>query len=167
MVEGREFDALFRKYYGELYGFARHFVAVDADCEDIVSDAFEDVWRSLDQLQMETVRPFLYKNVRNKCIDHLRRQGTRRQHAELYARLTIGYDDPSKLLELKEREAAVVRVLQALPDYTRRIFTACYVDRKQYREVADELGISPNTVKKYISQALQLLREQREKYKKY
>ena len=167
MVEEREFNTLFRKYYGELFCFARRFVTIDADCEDIVSDAFEDVWRNLPDFEVETVRPFLYKSVRNKCIDHLRRTATRRQYATLMAMATQGYDSADWLAELNERERFVAQVLSSLPDYTRQIFTDCYVHRKQYAEVAEALGISTSTVKKYISKALQLIAQQREKAKNY
>jgi RNA polymerase sigma-70 factor (ECF subfamily) len=164
MVSEREFDTLFRNLYGELYVFARRFIAHEADCEDIVSDAFEDVWRNLSCLTSATVRSFLYRDVRNKCIDFLRRQTVRRQYADLMASVTQGYDSADGLTELHERERIVSDVLESLPDYTRQIFTACYVDRKQYAQVAEELSISPNTVKKYISQALKLIVGQRQKH---
>ena len=83
------------------------------------------------------------------------------------ATVTRDYDSADWLAELNEREHIVAQVLDSLPDYTRQIFTACYVDRKQYAEVATELGISTSTVKKYVSRALQLIAEQREKDKKY
>ena len=163
MTEKGDFDQLFRMLYAELHSFARRFLSREADCEDIVCAAFEDVWRNFAAIEREAARAFLYKNVRNKCIDHLRREGTHRRHAELYARLTEGYDHTDLLAEMHEREQIVQRVLDSLPDYTRQIFTACYVDRKQYREVAEEMSISPNTVKKYISRALSLIAEQRKK----
>ena len=161
MFDHTDFDELFRLYYAELFLFARRFLAREADCEDMVSAAFEDVWRNFGAIEREAARAYLYKNVRNKCVDHLRRDATRRRHAELYARLSEGYDHADRMAELHEREQIVSRVLNSLPDYTRQIFTACYVDRKQYREVAEEMGISPNTVKKYISRALRLIAEQR------
>ena len=161
MTEKGEFDQLFRLLYKELHSFARRFLTREADCEDIVSAAFEDVWRNFATIERDAARAFLYKSVRNKCIDHLRRDATHRRHAELYARLTEVYDHADHLSELYEREQIVRRVLDSLPEYTRQIFTACYVDRRQYREVAEEMGISPNTVKKYISRALRLIAEQR------
>ncbi len=161
MTDKGDFDQLFRLLYSELRTFARRFLTREADCEDMVSAAFEDVWRNFTDIEPDTARAFLYKNVRNKCIDHLRRDATHRRHAELYARLTEGYDHADQLAELHEREQIVRRVLDSLPDYTRKIFTACYVERKQYREVAKEMEISPNTVKKYISRALALITEQR------
>jgi len=161
MFERGDFDQLFRLYYAELYLFARRFLPREADCEDMVSAAFEDVWRNFAAIEREAARAYLYKSVRNKCIDHLRRDATHRRHALLYARLSEGYDHADQLAELHERERIVAQVLDSLPDYTRRIFVACYVDRKLYREVAEEMGISPNTVKKYISQALAIISEYR------
>lgn len=161
MTDKSDFDKLFRMLYAELHSFARRFLSQEADCEDMVSAAFEDVWRNFNAIEHEAARAFLYKSVRNKCIDRLRRNDTHRRHAELYARLTEGYDHADQLAELHEREQIVRKVLETLPDYTRQIFTACYVDGKQYREVAEEMNISPNTVKKYISQALRLIRNER------
>ena len=46
MIDHDDFDQLFRLLYGELYAFARRFLQREADCEDVVSAAFEDVWRS-------------------------------------------------------------------------------------------------------------------------
>lgn len=158
-----DFEQLFLHYYGELFAFARRFLPREADCEDVLSAAFEDTWVRFDDIAPEAQRAFLYKTVRNKCIDHLRRDATRRRHAQLYALLTEGYEQAAQLVELKEREQIVRNVVDALPDYTRQIFTACYVDRKKYHEVAEEMGISPNTVKKYISQALHIIAGHRKK----
>lgn len=39
------------------------------------------------------------------------------------------------------------------------VLRLCYYEHKTYREVAEQLGISPDTVKKHISKALRTLRE--------
>ncbi|MBR0268399.1 MAG: RNA polymerase factor sigma-70, partial [Prevotella sp.] len=46
MTEKGDFDQLFRMLYAELHSFARRFLSREADCEDIVCAAFEDVWRN-------------------------------------------------------------------------------------------------------------------------
>lgn len=163
MIEESAFDGLFRRYYTELYIFAKRLVLTDADSQDIVSEAYEDVWNNMARLEVDTVRAFLYKNVRNKCIDHLRRLATRRNYVQLMSRITQEYDMADRLTELHERESIINEVLDSLPDYTRQIFTACYVDHKKYIEVAEEMGISTSTVKKYIVRALRLIAEKRHK----
>jgi RNA polymerase sigma-70 factor (ECF subfamily) len=163
VIEESAFDGLFRRYYTELYIFAKRLVLTDADSQDIVSEAYEDVWNNMARLEVDTVRAFLYKNVRNKCIDHLRRLATRRNYVQLMSRITQEYDMADRLTELHERESIINEVLDSLPDYTRQIFTACYVDHKKYIEVAEEMGISTSTVKKYIVRALLLIAEKRHK----
>jgi len=166
MAERSAFDRLFMQHYTELCIFAKRFVPEDAACEDIVSDAFEDVWCNIGKIEEKGLRPYLYVNVRNKCIDHLRRQATRRQHARLYAQLTTDYDHAERMAEEHERNRIVRQVLDALPDHTRRIFSLCYVDQHSYQEVADTLDISPSTVKKHVSRALRLIAEMRKSLKK-
>ena len=165
MIEKEEFDVLFGMYYGELFVFARQMLSSDADCEDIVSDVFEDMWHHLSRIEKPYLRAYLYKSVRNKCIDYLRRQQTRQQYAELMATASRVYDGADAMMEQNERERIVSEVLNSLPDYTRQIFVACYVEHHSYQEVAERMNISVNTVKKYISRALSLIAEQRKKYK--
>lgn len=165
MIDIEEFDVLFGKYYGELFVFARQMLSSDADCEDIVSDVFEDVWHNQSRLEKPYLRAYLYKSVRNKCIDFLRRQQTRQHYAELMAAASRVYDRADATMEQHERERIVCEVLNSLPDYTRQIFVACYVEHHSYQEVAERMNISVNTVKKYISRALSLIAEQRKKYK--
>lgn len=42
---------------------------------------------------------------------------------------------------------------------TRQILEACYIDKKKYREVAEEMNMSTSAVKKNLTKALNLLRE--------
>lgn len=43
---------------------------------------------------------------------------------------------------------------------TRHILEECYVRRKKYQEVADELNISVSAVRKHIVKALSVLRKE-------
>ena len=165
MNERKDFDRIFREYYHELYCFAMQFLHDDDDARDIVHDAYEDVWRHFQSMEVAGARGFLYKNVRNKAIDLLRRQETRRNYAELYAKVSVPYDESSEPMELEERERIVQEVLESLNPPTKEIFIWCYVDRKHYKEVAERLNVSVSMVKKHISKALALIREKRKKIK--
>ena len=71
--------------------------------------------------------------------------------AYLYAELPeVEYDE--RLID------KVWRVVNELPEQTHLIFIACVVEGKKYREVADECGISVNTVNTYVKRAYKYLR---------
>lgn len=57
--------------------------------------------------------------------------------------------------------------LEELTPRTQQIVRLCYVERKKYREVAMELGISESAVKKHIMQALSYMRQKFRGHKFY
>lgn len=163
-MENKEFDQIFRQYYQELYFFAMQMLHDPEDSKDVVSDAFEEVWTHFSSVKKETVRYFLYRIVRNRCIDTLRHKKIQMQHAELMLQVTKPYDESMDTLEWQEREARVKEILDAMKPPTRDIFIACYVDHKKYAEVATLMAISIDTVKKHIKKALRFIREKRQQY---
>ena len=162
MEDIKDFDWVFRQYYEELYFFAMQFLHDMEESRDVVSEAFEDVWVHYASIKKETVRFYLYRIVRNKCIDYLRHQKIHQQYAELMQQITKGYDESMTTVEWQEREAHVQKILDSLQPPTRDIFIACYVDHKKYAEVAELMAISIDTVKKHIKKALRFIRERRQ-----
>ena len=164
MEDRKEFDEIFRLYYSQLYFFARQFLMDTEDCQDIVSDAFEDVWLNFSSIRADAAKSFLYTDVRRKCIDRLRHLNTQRQYAEVCRKITECYDTDDGIREMEERERIIGQVIDDLQHpTTREIFVACYVDHKKYVSVAEEKGISVSTVKKHIVKALKAIRERNDK----
>ncbi len=153
-MDKKEFDRTFRMFYAELFVFANQIIHNETWCRDLVSDAFESAWMHIDTLQANTARAYLYKSVRNNCVNFLARENHKEKYITFYKHITTGVDDTDFLAERDEREAIINDVLMRLPEPSRDIFKRCYVDGKKYKEVASELGISTSTIKKYIMKAL-------------
>ncbi len=159
MHEIKEFDQLFRLYYEPLYRFALQFVADSEECHDIVSGAFEDVWRSFEHIEAATVKSFLYTNVRNKCIDFLRRQKCQRRYLQYVEHVSERFSHSLQQIEHEEMQSLLDQFLGEMKSPTREILEACYLHEKKYKEVAAEMNISIATVKKHMVRALKTLRE--------
>lgn len=155
-----DFDNVFRRYYEPMYFFARHFVDEEEACRDLVMDVFEDLWRHRGGVKTEAAKSWLFVDLRNKCIDYLRRQNRARQYEVTALLLNEEWAETTDPLEQQERERIVARRLDALPETTRRIFEACYVEGKRYKEVAEEMNISISTVKKHVVRALRIVKSQ-------
>ena len=67
--------------------------------------------------------------------------------------------DTSMPLEEEQLVDIVQKAIDALPDECRRVFIESRMEEKSYQEIADELGITINTVKYHIKNALRQLRE--------
>lgn len=162
MGQEKEFKRLFREYYPQLYAFAFGMVKDDEACRDIIGDAFEKLWTQLDDIKDGNERGFLYRVIRNKCIDRIR-NNVSRQRYEVFYKSVYGDEADYSDIRLKETESKIEKMYQligTLTPQTRHILEACYFQDKRYADVAEELDISTSTVKKHIVQALKVLRKE-------
>lgn len=162
MGQEKEFKRLFREYYPQLYAFTFGMVKDEEACRDIIGDAFEKLWTQLDDIEDGNERAFLYRVIRNKCIDRIR-NNVSRQRYEIFYKGIYGDEADDSGIRLKETENRIEKMYQlinTLTPQTRRVLDGCYFQGKHYAEVAEELGISTSTVKKHIVQALRILRKE-------
>lgn len=161
MENVKDFDEVFRLYYPLMLSFARKFVNDDAACEDIVNDAFEEVWRHFSAIKRESAKSFLFTTVRRLCIDYLRHVKCQTRYAEFVEIVASRYIDTEARICNEDLSRVARRVVEELGPPTSEIFKACYVDGKKYREVAEEMGYSVASIKKYMVRALRAIREKR------
>ncbi len=167
--EGQEegYRYLFQRHYAPLCAIAYEYVRDDFVAETIVADVFFHVWQIRQRLIVHTsLRNYLAVGVRRHCLDWLRE----RQHRPLVpateAMTEQAADDSYPLVRLLdgELEEVVRKAVDTLPCDCRRVFAMSRYDGKKNNEIAQELGISVNTVKYHLKNALRLLRANLRQY---
>ena len=156
--EEQRFHTLFVEMYPKLVRYATALMTDADEARDIVSDVFERAWQRHSTLDEETDHAWLYAAVRNACLNRLKHLKVEQEHIEAIieatrADMTDNYRQHEALLRHAEE------IARNLPEPTRSILRLCYWDKQTYKQVAEHLGISPDTVKKHISKALRILRE--------
>jgi RNA polymerase sigma-70 factor (ECF subfamily) len=95
--------------------------------------------------------------VRNRCLDHLRRKGV--QTESLKPHDTYGIIEEDDAEQRSAIEARLWTAIDSLPEKCRQIFLMSKRDGLKYEEIAEELGLSVNTVRNQISKALNTLKD--------
>lgn len=151
-------EDLFRLNYRPLCMYALHYLQ-DADLvEDVVQECFTVLWEKLKQgIPVANRRAYLYMSVRNRCLDHLRRKGVPTESLRPYD--TYGIIDDDDAEERSHVEARLWTAIDSLPEKCREIFLMNKRDGMKYEEIAEDLGLSVNTVRNQISKALKMLKE--------
>ena len=157
---------LYRHFYKALVAFAIQAVETQESAEEIVQDIFVKTWQKHNTFKSTaTLKAYLYNGVRNECISHLRRQQTAqeriRQFEKDYHQLQMGTEE-SMAGSLPHREEAIRQLLLAidsLPPKLRELFLLA-IRGKSSEDIAQEMGITLQTVKKQRQRGLERLRKE-------
>jgi len=144
--------------WSTLVAFAHRILGGAGDPEGTVQMTFARLWaRRRDLDDTGSLRSLLYTMVRNACLDELRRQ--RRQDRILAEDLhppppKTPYEDVQGAELHRLAAAAVAR----LPNRRREVFRLVREENLSYKEVAQVLNLSTQTVANHMSLAMADLR---------
>ena len=161
----KAFRHIFDKYYNLLCRFANQILNDSSLSEEIVDDAIFYLWEHRADIEItHTVRAYLLRSVRNRCLNEINSLSHRTEHyfstyisddnLEFMDTLFSDSNHPLGMLIEQELEDELMRSIELLPEECRKVFKKSRFEQKKYEEIAQELGISVNTVKYHIKNAL-------------
>jgi len=152
------YSLLFRKYYTGLCNHAVKFLYSKTEAEDLVSDLFIKMLenKSFDRITT-SYEAYLYRAVRNRCIDFLR-TGLQLPVMEVYPAPEID-DEPEVILLQDEMIQLLNEAIDGLPPVCKQVFLLHRYEGKAQREIARDMGISLRTVEVHNYNALKSLRQ--------
>lgn len=160
------FNKLFVKFYSPLCKFAWRYVRSSHISEELVQDAFLEVWELRASLDSDkSIKSYLYQIVRNRALNHLKHKSIAREHNKDIA--WINSTPITQLHNFKEQSEfvrAAQKAIDELPDGARQIYKLSRKDGLTYREIAEVLDLSPKTVESQMSRALKILRRELSDY---
>ena len=153
---------LFKAHSADLVRMARLFVDDRNAAEDLVQEAFIRLSRSLARLESaDKAPPYLRSIVLNLARDHNRRglMSLRHQQAQDHQRDLASAEDE---VVRSQDQQAVAEALRALPPRQRDAVTLRYYLDLPVAEIADTMGVSPNSVKTHLKRGLAALEDRLE-----
>ncbi|MEM9143211.1 MAG: RNA polymerase sigma-70 factor [Bacteroidota bacterium] len=151
------FKRLFEDLYGDLVNYANEYLYHVNSSEDVVQEVFIYLWENSEKIDIKTnIKGYLYVMVRNRCLNTLKSVNitdTARVF-EMQAIFDPDYD-PDHLFEEDRNPdyAQMLKILESLPSRMRAIVQLRFVNNYKYAEIADELGVSVNTIKTQLRRA--------------
>ena len=150
-------EVLVTTYSDELVRFAFGYVKSEAAAEDVVSDSFATLFMKAKSFsEDDQLRAFLYKIVRNRSVDYLRRHRRELPLDAVEGALSVS-DAEGRLLE-KERDEALHRCLAQLPTQYREVLELTWFEEFSNEQVASILGKSAKQVYNLRARAKETLK---------
>jgi RNA polymerase sigma-70 factor (ECF subfamily) len=154
---------LYDRFGRPAYALALRIVRDASQAEDVVQEAFLDLWRTAERFDPSRSRPgtYLLTFVHRRAVDLIRREQARPQRGgdvdDVAARATA--DDIPAALVASEQGATVRRALAGLPPPQRQVLELAYFNGLSQSEIAEQIGEPLGTVKSRTHVALSRLRE--------
>lgn len=154
-------ENIFKEHHARLCHFAWQIIRDREATKDIVQDAFLVYWNNKASVPNDpiAIKNFLYKLVKNACLNKIRHDKVVNQ----YAKLTGNSEREESQIVAKIIRAEVVseihKILKTMPDGCQTVFRMGYIEGLTNVEIADKLQISVNTVKTQKQRGLKIIKK--------
>jgi RNA polymerase sigma-70 factor (ECF subfamily) len=105
-----------------------------------------------------SISPYLFKSVKNNTLQVLKKE-SKYQFDDIEKVVNnLMEEDQLDFATLEEEKKKLFEQVEALPEKSKEVFKAIVLENMKYKEVAEHLDISVNTVKTHYARALKQLR---------
>lgn len=159
---------LVKKHFKSVYNFLYQYVSDAQDAEDLTQDVFVKVWKNLKKFDPEkSLKTWIFSIAKNSAIDLLKKKkvkpfSTMEDEGEEGAMIESIIDTepfPDELMRRSDIAKILNRAVRKLPTLYRIVLFLYYRDGLNFREIAESLGESIDTVKSRHRRAITMLRK--------
>ncbi|WP_430810723.1 MULTISPECIES: RNA polymerase sigma-70 factor [unclassified Carboxylicivirga] len=153
------FADLYDCYYARFVHYANGFVTDFDVCRDIVQELFVKVWeRKLYELNQTEFEKYLYRSIKNACIDHLRKEKSNPSTSLTILQALIQQSEESvSEMEMKELVDKIKTQFDQLPEKTALVFKKSRLGGMSNADIAEDLNLSVKGVEFHITKARKYL----------
>lgn len=163
LIEGNEdvFTAIYEQYSEKVYRLAFRFLKDKALSEEVVQETFINVWLSREKLDPEgNMWLYLYVVAKRLSLNSLRQACKSNDFVENLLNFMEEQNSTEEEVLARDLEQFTDKIIERLPRQQQLVFKLSRVEGLSHKEIAEQLHISPNTVKNHMVEALKTLRSQ-------
>lgn len=157
MQDKKAFQQVFETFYPRLVAYSYKFTYNQSVSEDLVQESFIYIWENSSNLKIKkSLQAYLFTMVRNRSLNYLKKINLTDSHHLIDISNFLTEDFQEKMFFEKDMGALKQKaeeILQCLPEKMQEIFKLKIMHGFSYKEIADEMGVSVNTVKTQLKRA--------------
>jgi len=159
--EVKAFDKIFEIYNQKLYRFAKSILKNREDAKDVVQEVFVRIWQNRNEIkEYSTFKSYLFTIAYNIIVDHFRKRLKDKKYKDfLEANINEVDSSQEKHIEFSDLNKLYEQSVEQLPPRRKLIYKMNRNEGLTYKEIAERLNISRNTVRNQMAKTLQFLRK--------
>jgi RNA polymerase sigma-70 factor (family 1) len=154
------FNLIFKNYNQKVFNFCLQLLKKKQDAEEVTQEVFIALWQNRERMELNTsLTTYIYRIARNQIYNIYRKSFYIQAYIEylnasdkkpdLFTEDQVLYNELNKFLN---------ETIEDLPPKRKEVFKLSRFEGLTYKEIADRMKISENTVDVQIRKALGFLR---------
>ena len=158
--DANAFTEIYELYKDKVFAFAFILTKSKNIAEEAVQEVFFKLWEKREQINTELSFTAYVKKIAYHCIIDFFRKVKRDRTIQQKLQdnmLALQHTHEDELIE-KELQKLYQQAIAQLPPQRKRIYTLSRDQHYSYEEIAGEMGLSKNTVRNQMADAIQSIR---------
>ena len=155
------FYNIYERYCKRLHAFVLRYLKIDADAEEIVQEVFVKLWETREKIDVySSFESYLFSIAYNTTMSQFRKRLSEKKYLDYISSLQ-GFNETQDLtdeIHFNELNERLSKLLDELTPRQKEIFLLSREEGLSQAEISEKLGLSINTVKKHMVNALSLLK---------
>jgi RNA polymerase sigma-70 factor (ECF subfamily) len=150
------FDAIYSFFSPKLQKFVFSLIKTEDDTEDVVHEVFVKIWENKEKLKNHaSFDSYLFSTAYNTTISFLRSKAKDAKYIEYVNLVQVEIEEPDSNDWLNSHEFydRLNSLIEEMPLRQREVFKMRHFQKNSYKEIAEALNISVNTVENHIVKA--------------
>lgn len=146
----------------ELRGYLRAKFSAHLDVDDLVQETYARLLQAREQAPLRSAKAYLFTTARNAAYDYFRRRKIVAIDGIAEIELLPVFEDRPGVAEAvchDQELQLLAEAIQALPDRCRRVLTLRKLHGLSHRDIAQQMGITENTVNAQVAIGVLRLRD--------
>ena len=160
-IQTAQLERALEKYERLIFSICYRMVGDYFEAQDATQETFLTYYKVLDRFDGQNEKAFLTKIATNKCLDFLKRKGSKEMPSEsevLESRAGTVSSPEERLLEEEVKEELAIACRDLKPPYGQIAYEFYCCDRTA-REIAEQKGIKLKTVQTQVLRAKKMLQK--------
>lgn len=156
----RTYKKVFELFYPIILRYAFSKTKSIEEAEEITQETFTLLYLHRTKVQSaKDLYPYLFVICKRLCISHFRKslQQEKVDISVVDYNIDLSYD-AEKEIHFSELNAILEQIISTLSPQQQRVYRMCRIEALPQQQIADEMGLSRNTVKNHLQSATKIVR---------
>ena len=153
------FTNMYNQYKNNVYSTALRITKSKIQAEEAVQDIFLKIWQNRDVLaEVDHFENYLYIISRNHLFNSIKKIARETSQIAEFNQKEAGIIDTDSNIKDEQYNTILNQIVEQLPPQQQKVYQMAKRDGLSHQKIGEDLGISTETVKKHMAQALKFIR---------